>query len=330
MDKEWSSDEELLEEKEEELQELQEEFRLAEEERRRWGRQVRQAKHAVERASGRLQLWLRFVREHEAGSGEASWPAAQARLGCRRRRKELAKCKRVHAAYVVNEEEAMEEEADTLWRAEALEMLIEDLRELVADQVATAMVEEVETAKATAVATAAAAAAAAAAKVSPQEVGPSGPAPGERLVAAAAAAATVVTAGVRAGEAVTATAVGATPVAEGDGSAEVVGATQGGRLAVVDAGPPAGGWPAAVEACRPASKKLSGAQVRRAARRAAIPANMEKALAEQFEAGAIEGAMEGGGSAAATGTEGVVQGSKTQDGAAAAQEQSRVFDPGGA
>ena len=91
---------------------------------------------------------------------------------------------------------------------------------------------------------------------------------------------------------------------------------------MVDAGPPAGGWPAAVEARRPAGKKLSGAQARRAARRAAMRA--------QLEAGAIEGAMEGGGSAAATGTEGVVQGSKTQDGAAAAQEQSRVFDPGGA
>eukprot|EP01048_Picozoa_sp_COSAG05_P021295 COSAG05_NODE_3875_length_1795_cov_1.219340_2_plen_183_part_00 len=56
---------------------------------------------------------------------------------------------------------------------------------LVADRVASAAVKEAETAKVAAVATATTAA-----KASPQEVGPSGPAPGERLVAATAAVAT--------------------------------------------------------------------------------------------------------------------------------------------
>jgi hypothetical protein len=330
-------DEELLEEKEEELMELLEEFRLAEEERRGWGRQVRQAKREMERAAGRLQRWLGFVIEHEAGSGKESWPAVQARLGCRRRRKELAACRRVHAACEGNEEEAMAEEAEALWWAEATETQIEDLRELVADRVAAAAVKEAETATVTAVATAATAA-----KASPQEVGPSGPAPGERLVAVTAAVATATTG------------AGGAGVSESDGPAMVagvVGATQGDWPAVVGAGV---GLPAVVDAgvdlLPPAGKKKSGAQVRRQARRAAMQANKEKAVGRSdaaafrgvaIEAGALQaGGMIEGGSVVATEAVGartvamdavgeVRVGSEAQDGAAAAQEQSQVFDPRG-
>ena len=233
----------------------------------------------------------------------------------------------------------MEEEAEALWWAEATETQIEDLQELVADWVAAAAVKEAETATVTAVATAATAA-----KASPQEdSGPEWrPAPGERLVAVTAAVATATTG------------AGGAGVSESDGPAMVagvVGATQGDWPAVVGAGV---GLPAVVDAgvdlLPPAGKKKSRAQVRRQARRAAMWANKEKAIGRSdaaafrgvaIEAGALQaGGMIEGGSVVATEAAGartvamdavgeVRVGSEAQDGAAATQEQSQVFDPGG-
>ena len=135
MDKEWSSDEELeelLEEKEVELQELIEEYRLAEEHRRKWSRQVRVAEREVKKAEERLRLWQRWEQTHEAGD---SWMALQAKLGRRRRKKELAGCKRVLTVWGEREDDAMQQEASILLELEAVEQDAEDLRELVADLV---------------------------------------------------------------------------------------------------------------------------------------------------------------------------------------------------
>ena len=92
--------------------------------------------------------------------------------------------------------------------------------------------------------------------------------------------------GVEAAEDVETLAAVGPPMAVGEVAGNAV------ALAAVDARPPAGSWPAAVDAGPPAGRKLSGAQRRRKARRAAMWANQEKAVgrsdAAAFRGAAIE------------------------------------------
>eukprot|EP01052_Picozoa_sp_SAG31_P047569 SAG31_NODE_9577_length_1256_cov_1.949870_1_plen_297_part_00 len=259
-EEEWSSDEELeelLEEKEVELQEFIEEYRLAEEHRRKWSRQVRDAEREVKKAEGRLRLWQGWEQTHEAGD---TWLALQAKLGRRRRKRELAGCKRVLTVRGEREDDAMQQEANILFELEAVEQDAEDLRELVAD-----LVRETT---------------AAAAKTSPSRpVDPSGPAlEEERSVAAAGV-----------GEAGTGGGAGAlqvqgvmtVPGEQAVGSpVEVVEAAEDVvTLAAVDTAESVGQtMSAGAGVLSPAGKKKtrkSKAQERRTARRAAMRANKE-------------------------------------------------------